>query len=170
MCTCRTGFEGDGLTCTPVDCGTIAAPANGAISLSGTTHGSTASASCNTGWTLQGTAVRTCDATGSWSGTVATCYRPPGTIWCACNQWYSTGSRVVSTVAAPGGNASIGLGRTGTVIAGSTRSTQFALLVQFDGWSGGHNGRCDYASCGSCSEGGSSKYWISCSQVAPTGP
>ncbi len=171
-CDCVLPYVGDGFTCDLIDCGAIAAPANGSIALTGTTYGSTATATCNTGWTLQGTSPRTCTEGGTWSGTPATCFRPAGNISCVCSGWYSVGSRVVAQQDYPAfvGSAYVGAGRMGTVIAGSTSGPRFALLVQFDNWSGGHSGRCPWATCGSCSEGGDSKYWVSCSFVAPAGP
>jgi CUB/sushi domain-containing protein len=60
-------------TCVPVDCGALAAPANGTASGSGTTFGSSRSFACNNGFVLQGSASRTCGADGQWSGTATSC-------------------------------------------------------------------------------------------------
>ena len=56
-----------------VDCGTLTAPTNGTISFTTTTFGSTATYSCNTGYTLSGGSIRTCQSDGTWSGSVPTC-------------------------------------------------------------------------------------------------
>jgi hypothetical protein len=169
-CTCLPDYIGDGETCTLIDCGTIAQPANGQTVLTGTTIRSTATTSCNIGWTLQGTEVRTCQASGTWSGERATCYRPPGNLTCACSRTYSVGERVVSTQDyLPLGGGYIGVGALGTVIAGANRSGS-ELLIQWDGWTGGHNGHCFATECGSCSSGGNSRWWQNCSSVRPYGP
>ena len=57
-----------------VDCGELMAPENGAVSTSsGTTFTSTATYSCNDGYTLVGVSTRTCLASGSWSDSAPTC-------------------------------------------------------------------------------------------------
>ena len=57
-----------------VDCGSLAAPANGSFTLtSGTTFGQTATYNCNTGYSLVGDSSRMCQATGNWSGSEPTC-------------------------------------------------------------------------------------------------
>ena len=57
-----------------VDCGALQAPANGAVMTNpGTTVGSTAAYTCDSGYLLEGEANRTCLATGSWSNTAPTC-------------------------------------------------------------------------------------------------
>jgi hypothetical protein len=138
---------------------------------SGNTVGNTATASCNIGWTLQGDELRTCTNGGTWSGTVATCFRPPGNIGCVCNQTYSAGDRIVTTIANPSGAPGLPAGRGGTVLAGNdNQGSATELLVAFDSWSGGHNGRCQAVDCGSCSESGSNKYYVSCGSVRPAGP
>jgi len=48
------------------NCGTLTGPTNGAVSASVTTFGSTASYTCNTGYTVSGAATRTCQADGTW--------------------------------------------------------------------------------------------------------
>ena len=170
-CACNPGYTGDGRTCTPVQCPTLPTPANGAIIVTGTSVGSTATTTCNIGWTLQGTGVRSCEVTGAWSGTPATCFRPPGDLDCACDRTYSVGERVVLT----GSNAPFGptpaLGTVGIVVAGNdNQGPTFELLVEFPGWGGGHNGRCTASDCGPCSERGSSRTYLPCSIVRPEGP
>ena len=57
-----------------VDCGELMAPENGTVSTSpDTTFTSTATYSCNDGYTLEGVTTRTCLASGSWSDCVPTC-------------------------------------------------------------------------------------------------
>ena len=58
-----------------VDCGTLAAPQNGKVNLTATTFMSTANYSCNSGYTLSGNEIRTCEANGTWSDTAPTCDR-----------------------------------------------------------------------------------------------
>ena len=55
------------------DCGTLEAPGNGAVSVTKSTLGGTATYSCKTGYLRSGDEVRTCQATGRWSGTSASC-------------------------------------------------------------------------------------------------
>ena len=56
-----------------MDCGSLNAPANGQVTLTGTTFGQTATYSCNTGYNLCGDSTHTCPATGQWSGSAPTC-------------------------------------------------------------------------------------------------
>ena len=57
-----------------VDCGTLNNPANGQVSYTGrTTFGQTATYSCDAGYNLVGNSIRTCQATGVWSGSAPTC-------------------------------------------------------------------------------------------------
>ena len=59
---------------TVVDCSTLTRPANGQVShTAGTTFGQTATYSCDTGFNLVGNSIRTCEATGLWSGSTPTC-------------------------------------------------------------------------------------------------
>ena len=60
---------------TAVNCDTLADSTNGRVShTGGTTFGQTANYSCNTGYRLVGDNIRTCQATGEWSGSVPTCH------------------------------------------------------------------------------------------------
>ncbi len=57
-----------------IDCGPLTDPANGQVNTSsGTTFGSTATYSCDTGYKLSGSLSRTCRADGSWSNTIPSC-------------------------------------------------------------------------------------------------
>ena len=59
---------------TVVDCGSLTDPDNGLVTrTAGTTFGQTATYSCNTGYNLVGDSIRTCQATGNWSGSAPTC-------------------------------------------------------------------------------------------------
>ena len=56
-----------------IDCGYLDAPENGTVSVSGTTYNLVATYSCDPGYGLIGDAMRTCLATGNWSGSEPTC-------------------------------------------------------------------------------------------------
>lgn len=57
-----------------MDCGDLENPENGAVSLAGTTILSVATYSCDFGFFfVGGDQVRTCQTTGTWSGTEPTC-------------------------------------------------------------------------------------------------
>ena len=53
-----------------VSCDQLVNPSNGRVD---TSAGDVARYSCDTGYTLNGTAERTCQANGEWSGSVPTC-------------------------------------------------------------------------------------------------
>ena len=55
-------------------CGQPDVPTDGSVDTSaGTSFGDVAKYSCDTGYTLSGTAERTCQAEGIWNGSVPTC-------------------------------------------------------------------------------------------------
>ena len=58
---------------TVVDCGALDNPENGMVDVSETVLDSVANYSCNTGYTLTGDAMRTCQGDSNWSGTKPTC-------------------------------------------------------------------------------------------------
>jgi Notch-like protein len=75
-CSCvGTGYAG--ATCaTPVDCGSLGTLASGMITTDpevSTTYGTTATYECDSGYTLDGNATRTCEANGQWTGMAPTC-------------------------------------------------------------------------------------------------
>ena len=61
------------LICYVVDCGALPNPLNGMVIFTITTVLSTASYSCDTGYTLFGNSTRTCQTDGTWSGSSPTC-------------------------------------------------------------------------------------------------
>jgi CUB/sushi domain-containing protein len=74
---CPTGYDdtnGDGTSCALVDCGVLTSQSNGSVSApNGTTYNETATYSCDSGYALPGSATRTCQADGTWSGSAPTC-------------------------------------------------------------------------------------------------
>ncbi|XP_078575826.1 MAM and LDL-receptor class A domain-containing protein 1-like [Branchiostoma floridae x Branchiostoma japonicum] len=79
MCTCQTGYVGDGrkdgsgCTSTGVQyCPTLTAPENGAAS-GGNSYQDVVQFTCNHGYQLIGDSSRTCQADGTWTGTHPTC-------------------------------------------------------------------------------------------------
>ena len=65
------------------DCEGLTDPQNGAVSVSGTTEGSTATYTCNIGFNLVGDESRTCQANGDWSGSAPTCQSRSAAV-CDC--------------------------------------------------------------------------------------
>ena len=62
------------LSLTAVDCGRLPDPANGMVDYTaGTALGQTATYSCNTGYSLVGDSIRTCQSIGQWSGSAPAC-------------------------------------------------------------------------------------------------
>ena len=62
------------LVLTAVNCGNLTDPADGQVNhTAGTTFRQTATYSCNTGYSLVEDNTRTCQATGTWSGSAPTC-------------------------------------------------------------------------------------------------
>ena len=56
-----------------VDCGVLPAPRNGQVEMSGTSVADKASYSCNSGFMLMGSRMRSCLDNGQWSETAPTC-------------------------------------------------------------------------------------------------
>ena len=54
-------------------CGNPGTPDNGEKNSSSYQYGNTISFTCNVGYTLQGSQVRTCQTNGEWTGTQPTC-------------------------------------------------------------------------------------------------
>ena len=57
------------------ECPQLQNPANGQVSVSGTTVGSTATYTCNTGFVIARQSTRQCLESGQWSGQAPTCSR-----------------------------------------------------------------------------------------------
>jgi hypothetical protein len=72
-CQADGTWGGTAPTCAPKDCGTLMAPANGSVSAPTTTYGSVATYSCAIGYGASGSSTRTCQADGTWSGTMPSC-------------------------------------------------------------------------------------------------
>lgn len=58
---------------TATSCPSLPDPVRGSVSLTGTQYGDTATYTCDTGYVLSGSAVRTCQSNGRWSGEIPTC-------------------------------------------------------------------------------------------------
>ena len=54
-------------------CPELSAPANGIVSVTGQRSGDTATYTCNSGYDLVGSEVRTCQPSGMWSGFEPSC-------------------------------------------------------------------------------------------------
>lgn len=220
-CEASGSWSGSAPTCDPVDCGPLGSPSNGNVSVAATTFGSTATYTCNSGYTLSGDASRTCEGSGSWSGSVPSCVSsgcgplsspPNGTVsapstaigdfasyscnsgyqilgslrrvcesssnWsgaapacglqlaCGCGGTYYEGERVVATVNGPSGASGVVAGQTGTIIAGNAAPSTLQVLVEWDGWAGGHDGNCSTADCGTCTPSPVNNRWYTaCDQI-----
>lgn len=58
---------------TASSCGPLDNPANGQVTISGSTIGATATYTCNRGYVLRGVVSRVCQTTGVWSGVEPIC-------------------------------------------------------------------------------------------------
>ena len=58
---------------TAVDCGRVDAPRNGSLSGESTVFPNSLQFQCDVGFILQGSTIRTCQATGTWSGWKTSC-------------------------------------------------------------------------------------------------
>ena len=66
-------WSGAAPACAINDCGGLTDPMDGSVSAPTTTYGATATYSCATGYGPSGSATRSCQADGSWSGTTPVC-------------------------------------------------------------------------------------------------
>ena len=66
-------WTGAAPTCVAIDCGPLSAPANGSVSVTSTATGWVATYSCSADRALFGDTTRTCQSSGSWSGTAPSC-------------------------------------------------------------------------------------------------
>ncbi|KAI8482586.1 carbohydrate binding [Branchiostoma belcheri] len=73
-CSCNTGYTGDGVTCTALQCRTLTAPANGFLSPVGAnSYQDVVTFTCDQGYKLGGASSVTCQADRTWSAPVPTC-------------------------------------------------------------------------------------------------
>ena len=56
-----------------IQCDALSDPDNGAVSVTGTGVGDTATYTCDDGYELVGSSTRTCQPNGEWSGSPPTC-------------------------------------------------------------------------------------------------
>ncbi len=79
-CACAAGYGGTNCG-TPVQCSSgVSAPTNGGVSATSASYGNSVTYSCNSGYSLaSGSATRTCQADGTFSGTQPTC----GAVTCS---------------------------------------------------------------------------------------
>uniref|UniRef100_A0A1X7VM60 Sushi domain-containing protein n=1 Tax=Amphimedon queenslandica TaxID=400682 RepID=A0A1X7VM60_AMPQE len=74
MCQANGEWSGSQPTCAPVDCGDLDNPENGWVHISpNTLLGGQALYRCKLGYELSSDVVRTCQASGQWSGSAPTC-------------------------------------------------------------------------------------------------
>ncbi|EDO36503.1 predicted protein, partial [Nematostella vectensis] len=134
---CDPGFEMDGnpvaicqsdgkwsstVTCNPVNCGSLDAPAHGSVSGDSTTFTSRLVFSCDAGYIMSGSPIRTCLKNASWSGTqprcdavecgklavprngtrVGTLWTFPNTVRFACDEGFELSGSAVRTCQADG--------------------------------------------------------------------
>ncbi|XP_041346894.1 sushi domain-containing protein 1-like, partial [Gigantopelta aegis] len=73
-CSCHSGFSGDGVTCTEIDCGVPPDVAFASKTTSGTTFDSVTTYSCHASYVIaSGSITSTCDASGQWTQTNLIC-------------------------------------------------------------------------------------------------
>ncbi len=77
----------------PDNCLSLSSPTNGRVSASSTAVGSTATYSCNPGYSLVGASTRSCESQGSaWSGNTPSCQGPYHMLCfgvSSCVVWYT---------------------------------------------------------------------------------
>jgi len=104
-----------------------------------------------------------CESSSNWSGAAPTCGVQ---LTCGCGGTYYEGERVVAAVDSPSGASGVVAGQMGTVIAGNAAPSTLQVLIQWDGWTSGHDGNCTVSSCGSCTPSPVDNRWYTaCDQV-----
>ncbi|XP_052275321.1 deleted in malignant brain tumors 1 protein-like isoform X1 [Dreissena polymorpha] len=73
MCGVNGKWSSHNQSCTLVDCGSLPSPSHGTVLSMATTHGSTSTITCNTGYILHGSNTSICDQSGLWSSTGQKC-------------------------------------------------------------------------------------------------
>ncbi len=76
VCQADGTWSGLAPSCSAKDCGALATPTHGSVKAAATTFGATATYACATGYELSAPSSRSCQADGTWSGSVPTCVRP----------------------------------------------------------------------------------------------
>ncbi|GLD72713.1 sushi, von Willebrand factor type A, EGF and pentraxin domain-containing protein 1 [Lates japonicus] len=74
-CVCKPGYQPVGMTCQVVYCPALFPPENGFFiqNVCNNNFDAACGVRCQTGFDLQGTSIRLCQADGTWSGTPASC-------------------------------------------------------------------------------------------------
>jgi CUB/sushi domain-containing protein len=72
-CQADGTWSGTAATCTIKNCGVLSGPTNGTVSAPTTTYGAMATYGCNVGYSVVGTATRSCQGDGTWSGAAPSC-------------------------------------------------------------------------------------------------
>ena len=119
-CQASAAWSGSAAVCSPVDCGAPPTLTNGSRTFTWTTFSSTASYSCNSGYTRTGPATLTCGATGIW-GTPPTCN---DTNECAAGA-VCTATGNVCTNTAGSWQCSCAAGYSGSTVTGGDASCSF---------------------------------------------
>ncbi|XP_048587546.1 sushi, von Willebrand factor type A, EGF and pentraxin domain-containing protein 1 isoform X2 [Nematostella vectensis] len=73
VCQANGTWSGSNVTCRVIDCGSPGAPAHGSVSGDSTTFTSRLAFSCDAGYIMSGSLIRTCLENASWSGTQPRC-------------------------------------------------------------------------------------------------
>eukprot|EP00118_Oscarella_pearsei_P022622 m.264200 g.264200 ORF g.264200 m.264200 type:complete len:455 (+) comp40467_c1_seq13:2332-3696(+) len=73
MCQANGSWSGQQAQCKIIDCGPLAAPNQGTVSLTNTTYGSIANYKCKAGHNLIGEKSRRCQGNRQWSGSLVIC-------------------------------------------------------------------------------------------------
>jgi hypothetical protein len=142
MCQADGTWSGSQPTCAPGDCDSLVAPQDGTVlTPNGTTLGATATYSCNEGHNLVGGATRTCQVSGSWSGTMPSC-QP---VSCPVLDPPDDG-----TVSTPGGRT-YGAVATYMCSTGHNRNGSATRTCQANGQWSGSAPTCDIVNCGNLS-------------------
>lgn len=163
-CQADGSWSGSAPMCVPeiIDCGLPTAPTNGSVSAPDTTAGNFATYSCDAGYRLFTGEYAICQADATWLGNPPEC-RPM--VDCGCGI-HAEGERIQAVVNDPGGATGVVTGQRGTVLAGYAPLSWD--LVEFDGWTGGHDGLCGSATCGTCTPSGSNRRYIPCAGTIET--
>ncbi len=135
-CNADGTLTGTAPTCTAVSC-SATAPTNGSVDATTTTYGLTVTYSCDAGYTLSGTATRTCNADGTLSDVAPTCM--PVT----CAGVVAPANGALSATSATLGNAV-----TYTCTAGYTLAGNASRTCQAVGTFSGSDPTCDPVDCG----------------------